>query len=201
VTRKDVTEVALSPDPTHRAVLAFSTDVLPDVRQTLQEVDAAVIEGDVVYKIVEDYQTWLADRKKKMVEEARQNIVFPSKVLVLQDHTFRVSKPAIVGVRVLAGRLRSAIRLMRNDGKVLGVLKSIRTGEETIPEAWQGDEVAIAIEDVTVGRQFDEGDTLYSDMNETDARALKDFELTDDERACLDEIIKIKRRERRFWGM
>jgi translation initiation factor 5B len=201
VTRKDITEVSTIAEPTYRAILAFTTDVLPDAREALATADAHLVEGQVIYKLVEDYIAWRDERKKAVHEDARESIVFPAKALVLQDHTFRVSKPAIVGVRVLAGRLRSGVRLMRNDGKVLGVVKSIRTGEETIPEAWQGDEVAIAIDDVTVGRQFDEGDTLYTDMAETDARALKNQELSADERVCLEEITRIKRREVRFWGM
>jgi translation initiation factor 5B len=201
VTRKDITEVATLPDPAHRAILAFSTQVLPDAREALTAQDAHLIEGNVIYKLVEDLVAWQADRKKKAHEDARAEITFPSKLLVLEDHTFRVSKPAIVGVRILAGRLRSGARLMRTDGKALGPVKSIRTGEETITEAYPGDEVAIAIDDVTVGRQFDEGDTLYSDMTETDARALKAHELNTDETAVLDEITKVKRKTTRFWGM
>ncbi len=201
VTSKDIMGVATLPDTTLRALLAFSTQVLPDAREALATQDAHVIEGNVIYKLVEDYLAWREERKKRQHEDARGEIVFPAKVLVLGDHTFRVSKPAIVGVRVLAGRLRSGVRLMRNDGRALGAVKSIRTGEETIPEAWQGDEVAVAIDDVTVGRQFDEGDTLYTDMIESDARALKAQELSGDETACLDEITRIKRKQTRFWGM
>jgi len=201
VTHKDLVEASTLGDPAHRAILAFSTQVLPDAKDALHAHDVHVIEGNVIYKLVEDLVAWQAERKKAAVERARLEVVFPAKILVLADHTFRVSKPAIVGVRVLAGRLRSGVRLMRADGRMLGPLKSIRTGEETIPEAWPGDEVAIAVDDVTVGRQFAEGDTLYVDMNETDARAVRAFELNADEAACLEEITRVKRKENRFWGM
>lgn len=201
VSHKDLVEASTLSDLSHRAILAFSTQVLPDAKEALSAHDVHVIEGNVIYKLVEDLVAWQAQRKKEAVERARLEVVFPAKILVLADHTFRASKPAIVGVRVLAGRLRSGVRLMRNDGKVLGPLKSIRTGEETIAEAWPGDEVAIAVDDVTVGRQFSEGDTLYVDMNETDARAVRAFELNADETTCLEEITKIKRKETRFWGM
>lgn len=202
VSRKDVLDVALSPDPLHRAILAFATDVLPDAKEAAHTADAAVIEGNVIYKIVEDYVEWRDDRQKQTLEDARKEIVFPAKFLALPDHTFRGSKPAIFGVRVLAGRLRTGVRLLRNDGRVVGELKSIRTGDESIPEAWPGDEVAVAVDHVTMGRQVSEGDTLYMDMNETDARKLKGLDLGDDERAVLDEITAIKRKhEARFWGM
>ncbi|HEX9710444.1 MAG TPA: translation initiation factor IF-2 [Candidatus Thermoplasmatota archaeon] len=202
VTRKEVLDVALSPEPLHRAILAFSTDVLPDAKEAAHAADAAVIEGKVIYKVVEDYIEWRDARKKRALEDARKEVVFPAKFIALPDHTFRASKPAIFGVRVLAGRLRPGVRVLRNDGRVVGELKSIRTGEETIAEAWPGDEVAVAVDDVTMGRQLSEGDTLYMDMNETDARRLRGLDLSDDERAVLDEITKIKRKhEARFWGM
>jgi translation initiation factor 5B len=202
VSRKDVLDVALSPQPLHRAILAFSTEVLPDAKGAVHSADAAVIEGNVVYKVVEDYIEWRDARKRRTLEDARKEFVFPAKFLVLTDHTFRTSKPAIFGVRVLAGRLRTGVRLLRLDGRVVGALKSIRTGEETIPEGWPGDEVAVAVDDVTMGRQVSEGDTLYMDMNETHARALREFELSADEQAVLDEITTIKRKhEARFWGM
>ncbi len=202
VSRKEVLDVALSPDPLHRAIIAFSTDVLPDAKEAEHSADAAVIEGNVVYKVVEDYIVWRDARKKHTLEDARKEVVFPAKILALPDHTFRTSKPAIFGVRVLSGRLRPGVRLLRNDGRVVGELKSIRTGDETIPEAWPGDEVAVAVDDVTMGRQVSEGDTLYMDMNETDARKLRGYDLSDDERAVLEEITTIKRKhEARFWGM
>ena len=114
---------------------------------------------------------------------------------------FRASKPAIFGVRVLAGRLRPGLPLMREDGKTLGRVRSIRSGEEVVTEAVAGKEVAIAVDGVTVGRQVKGGDVLYVDLPEEAARTLRDQPLNPDERATLDEIGAIKRKEDPFWGM
>ena len=80
---------------------------------------------------------------------------FPGKFRILPNCVFRVSKPAIVGVRVLAGRIRTAQSLVDRKGNEIGHIRSIRTGEETLKEAVAGQEVAIAIEGPTVGRQID----------------------------------------------
>ena len=42
----------------------------------------------------------------------------------------------------------------------------MRSGDQVLKEALQGDEVAIAISEVTVGRQISEGDVLYIEMDE-----------------------------------
>ncbi|MCJ7489942.1 MAG: translation initiation factor IF-2, partial [Thermoplasmata archaeon] len=130
----------------------------------------------------------------------RLEIVYPGKVSILRDHVFRVSKPAIVGVRVLAGRIRPGQGLMRDDGRPVGRIKSIRKGEKTLPEARMGDEVAIAIDAATVGRQIDVEDILLVDVPEGHARELLSQKLSMDEREVLDAVLKIKRKERPFWG-
>ena len=67
-------------------------------------------------------------------------------------------------------------------------------------EALQGDEVAIAIEGVTVGRQIDEGDSLLVDVPESHAKKLRKMELTSAEQDVFDELLAIHRKEDHFWG-
>ncbi|HEC94702.1 MAG TPA: translation initiation factor IF-2, partial [Thermoplasmatales archaeon] len=120
----------------------------------------------------------------------------------LPEYVFRVSHPAIIGVRVLAGRIRSGTKLIKQDGKPVGVIKSIQSEKRSLEEALQGQEVAISIEGVTVGRQIKGGDILYTDIPEGDAKKLKEMDvLTLDEKDVLDKIIEIKRKTNRFWGM
>jgi len=90
---------------------------------------------------------------------------------------------------------------MRDDGKPLGRVRSIRKGEDVVTEAVAGSEVAIAIDGVTVGRQVKGGDVLYVDLPEEAARSLRDQPLNPDEKGALEEIAKIKRRTDTFWGM
>src|SRR5256712_147295 len=131
-----------------------------------------------------------------------EGLAYPAKLLFLGEYVFRTSKPAIFGVRVLAGRIRPGESIMRADGRALGRIKTIRSGEKTLEGANQGQEVAISVDGITIGRQINGGDVLYVDLPEADARALRGrTDLTHDELAALDEICAIKRKEDPFWGM
>ncbi|MFO7792607.1 MAG: translation initiation factor IF-2 [Candidatus Saliniplasma sp.] len=201
VSQKDIVDADTMKDLLHKTILAFNVNVLPDAKEDLKQSDVKVIENDVVYRLVDDYKDWKEEQKRKIEEEKRREIVFPCKFRILEDHTFRISKPAIVGVRVLAGKLRPGSRLLKKSGRVTGRIKSIREGDRSLDHAEQGDEVAIAISGVTVGRQIEEKEDLYIEMPEGDAKKLKDIELTFDEERILDEIKEIKQQEEPFWGM
>jgi translation initiation factor 5B len=201
VSRKDVVEVSTNPEPLHRVIIAFNVDVLPDAEEELLKADVKLIQGAVVYKLVEDYQEWAAEKKEELDAERRVDYIHPGKFIILPDHIFRVSKPAIVGVRVLMGRLRVGQPILRPDGKELGKIKSIRSGEESIREVRQGAEVAVAITQVTVGRQIKAEDVLYVDVPEGHARALMRMEMSPDDRMVMEETADIKRKEEPFWAM
>lgn len=201
VSQKDIVNAETMKDPLHKIILAFNVSILPDAKEELKQSDVKIIENDVVYRLVDDYKEWRENEKRKIEEEKRRKIVFPCKLRILEGHTFRVSKPAIVGVRILGGQLQPGRRLLKNDGRVVGNIKSIRDGDQSLDMAEQGDEVAIAISGVTVGRQIDEEEDLYIDMPQGDAKKLNKLELTYDEQRILDEIKEIKQKEETFWGM
>jgi translation initiation factor 5B len=200
VTRKDVVEASHFENPLHRVVFAFNAEVNEDARAALNETGVKIFENDVIYRLLEEYEAWCEERKKELAVEKRLEIVFPGKIIILRDHVFRVSKPAIVGVRVLAGRIRPGQRLMRDDGRSIGKIKSIRTGEEPLKEALMGREIAVAIDDATVGRQVNEEDVLYVDIPESHAHELSSCKLSADEQEAFDQIAAIKRKEKPFWG-
>lgn len=202
VSRRDVVDAATVQDPLHRVVMAFNTPILEDAKAELAKThDVEVISNDVIYRLLEDYVAWTDRRKRELAEEKRRQITHPGKLLVLPEFIFRTSKPAIVGVRVLAGRVRPGQSLIREDGRPSGKVRSLRSGETPLQEAITGKEVATAIEGVTVGRQIKGGDVLYVDLTEADARALRDAELTHDERETLEKVCEIKRKTDPFWGM
>ena len=203
VSRRDVTDAATVRDPLHRAILAFNLEILPDAKAALQDhKDLKLLENDVIYRLIEDYQAWRDERKRQLEEASRKEISYPAKLLFLPDYVFRTSKPAIFGVRVLAGRIRTDEALMREDGRPLGRIKAIRSGEKTLEGANQGQEVAISVDGITIGRQISGGDVLYVDLPEADARALRGRkDLSHDEGEALDQIGAIKRKEDPFWGM
>ncbi len=200
VTRKDVVEASHFENPLHQAIFAFNVGVNEDARSEAMTLGVKIFENDVMYRLLEDYRNWCGERTKELEVEKRLEIVYPGKIMIMRDHVFRVSKPAIVGVRVLAGRIRPGQTLMRDDGMSVGRIKSIRIGEESQKEALAGAEVAISIDDATVGRQIDVEDVLFIDIPESHAHDLQNEKLTPDEVEVLNQVIELKRKEKPFWG-
>jgi translation initiation factor 5B len=200
VTRKDVVEASHFKNALHQAIFAFSVPVNDDARSEARSLGVKIFENDVMYRLLEDYTNWCVERKKELEVERRLEVVFPGKIIIMRDHVFRVSKPAIVGVRVLAGRIRPGQGLIKLDGKSIGKIKSLRSGEESLKEAIAGQEIAVAIDEPTVGRQIDVEDVLLVDVPESHVAELAKFGLKPDEVEVLDQLRQIKRKERQFWG-
>ena len=201
ISRRDIREVEAQVDPLKRVIFAFNVNILPDAKEELLDANVKVIQGDIVYKLIEDYEEWLALKKRELEKESRKEMVFPGKLLLLPECVFRVSKPAICGVRILAGRVRPGQRLIRDDGREIGKIRSIRSGDDTLKEAIAGQEVAIAIEGATVGRQIDVEMVLYVDIPGSHCKELGKQDLNADERDVLEQVCKIKRKDDKFWGM
>ncbi|MCK5772347.1 MAG: translation initiation factor IF-2, partial [Thermoplasmata archaeon] len=202
ISERDIKDVASYEDPLKRILLAFNIKPLPDVERMAEEEDVKIIRNNVIYKIIEDHEEWSRAKKRELDDERRQEYAHPAKILVMRDHIFRISKPAVFGAKVLAGRVRSHQKVMREDGKIIGKISSIQLEKKTIKEAKMGDEVAMAIEGPMVGRHFNEDDVLYIEIPEGKVPYLvKKGELTMEERETLEHILGIKRREKPTWGM
>ena len=89
---------------------------------------------------------------------------------------------------------------MKPDGTSVGRVQSLRTGDEVLKEARQGDEVAVAIQGATVGRGIDEEDILLVDIPESHAKRLRKLEMTAMEEEIYQELITLHRKENHFWG-
>ncbi len=154
----------------------------------------------MIYHILDQFDEWSVKRKQELEDEKREQIVYPGKLLILKDHIFRRSGPAVVGVRILGGRLHIGQRLLTLNGTKVGQVKSIRTGDNSHKEAKQGDEVAVAIEGATVGRGIDEEDILLVDVPASHARKLRKLDLTNVEQEVLEELTALHRKDDHFWG-
>jgi len=200
VTRKDVVEASHFESPLHKVIFAFSVNINEDAKSEAVSLGVKIFENDVMYRMLEEYRLWCEERKKELEVEKRLEITFPGKIKIMRDNVFRVSKPAIVGVRVLAGRIRPGQYLMKEDGRSVGKIKSVQSEGKSLPEAIAGNEVAISIDDATVGRQIDVEDVLLVDIPESHAHELQNHPLKQDELEILEQVKTIKRKEKPFWG-
>jgi len=202
VSKRDIVETDAIVDPLDKVIFSFNVKLLPEAKEELINADVTVFEEDVIYTIMETYDEWIEKKKAELERKRREDYIHPGMIKFLPEYVFRVSHPAIIGVRVLAGRIKDGIKLMREDGKVIGTIKGIQSENKPLEEALQGQEVAISIEGVTVGRQIRGEDILYTSLPESDAKKLKDMDVLNiDEKEVLNKIIEIKRKENKFWGM
>lgn len=202
VNRKDVRSAEISDDPYERVILTFSCGVLPEAQAELDSDDCGVLHlcSDIIYHVLENYEKWLEATKIRLEEESRENVIHPGRILIMEDHIFRRSGPAVVGVRVLGGRIQVGQRLLTIAGERAGRVKSIRDGDHVLTEANQGDELAVAIQGITIGRGVDEQDVLLVDIPASHVRKLRKLNISSIEEEILAELITIHRRDDHFWG-
>ena len=182
-------------------IIGFNVNVLPDAKEEIRDYKVELILGSVIYTLLERHDDWVKKKKEEIEALKKETLIYPAVIRFLENCAFRLSKPAIIGVRVLSGSIKTDERLMRDDGTVVGKIKSIQSEKKSLQKAIQGAEVAIAIDKAVVGRNIKEGDTLFVDIPEGNAKKLSQLELTYDEREALDKILEIKRKENRFWGI
>ncbi|MFO8015893.1 MAG: translation initiation factor IF-2 [Candidatus Woesearchaeota archaeon] len=202
ITKKDIADAEsnFDSDPLKSAILGFNVSV-PDDLTVPKKVK--VITKDVVYRLIDDYEKWKEESSRNIEEMQLSTLTRPCKIRILDGYVFRQSNPAVVGVEVMGGKARTGMELMDSSGRSLTSIKSIQADQEKISEADKGKQVAVSMEKVTVGRQINEGDVLYSAVPEDDFRKMKDLKqyLRQDEVEVIKEIAKIMREKNPVWGV
>jgi translation initiation factor 5B len=204
ISRKDIAEAETNVDrnPLLAVVLGFNVELNPECKSILEKKSVKVFTHKVIYSLIEDFEKWREEEKKRHEKEEIDKLVRPCKIQLMKGYVFRQSNPAIIGVDILAGVLKAGAPLMK-DGKQITVVKGIQQEKENITSASQGKQVAASLEHVTVGRQIHENDILYSSIPEEQFRQLKKLKsyLTYEEIEILKEIALIMRKENPMWGI
>lgn len=196
ISRRDVVEAeAVRGEDRYKAVvLGFNVKVLKDAEERARATATPIFQNNVIYRLIEDYQKWIAEEKEREKREEFDKLTKPAKIKILPHYVFRISKPAIVGIEVLTGTIRTNVKLMNEEGKVIGTVKGLQDRNENIEEARKGRQVAIAIDGATVGRQIKENDILYSELQENEIKLIEKYRknLSPDEEEAFEEIKKIR---------
>lgn len=199
ITKKDISdaEANYEKDPMTAVILGFN------ISSDIEPKNVKIISNNVIYKIIEDFEKWQIEEKRKLETKELEKVVMPCKFQIMQGYVFRQNNPAVVGVDVLGGTVRIGTPLMKEDGKEITEIKSMQMDQENIEKAERGKQVAVSMEGVTVGRQINEGEILYSAIPEQDFRKLKEFKkyLKEEEKQIIKEIVSIKRRQNPVWGI
>ncbi len=199
VSKHDIIEAtAVANDSKYEGiVMAFNAPILSDAQTLANDYQISIFSSKIIYQIVEDYEEWIKKEKEFDRKQLIKCIATPARIRLLPNHTFRQSKPAIVGVEIEGGTLHAGCRLMKEDGKVCGRIRGIQAGGDSVEEATLGQQVAISIDDVMIGRHFGEGDVLYTFINEQDMERLQAQEMSDNEKDILREIKLVKKNKKK----
>jgi len=201
VSKRDVIEAETASKDDR--LLAFNVKILPDAIDESKSAGVPIFQSDIIYHMMEDYLRWNEEQRSAGVKAELDALVRPCKAKVLPGFIFRRSKPAIVGLEIVSGRLKPKFPLISTTGKKLGLAQRIQDQGKDIQEAIVGAQVAVSIEDGVVGRNISEGDTILTDVPERNLKTLMTkfpSELTESDHETIKELIQLKRRENPVWG-
>ena len=205
ITKKDISKLEMmkAKDEFVGVVLGFNVVVPSDVEEIVKAKQLMVVTDSVIYKIIERYEEYREKLKKEIELRELSALVRPCKFTIMKGYIFRQNNPAVVGVDIEVGKIRSGDPIMNLEGKRITTVKSMQQEQETVSVGEQGMQVAMAMDNVTVGRQINEGDYLYTDIPEDHFKKLKDLKkhLSKTEVEILKQIVEIKRRDNPVWGV
>ncbi|UCD72827.1 MAG: translation initiation factor IF-2, partial [Candidatus Bathyarchaeota archaeon] len=206
ISRRDVIEAesVRQKDEILGVILGFNVRLLSDAKEEAQNKAIKIFQQNIIYHLIDDYLIWVKEERTRKVEEAFEDLVLPCKIKILPGYIFRRSRPAIVGVEILGGRLRTRVRLIDRKGREVGQVSQIQDRGESLTEAIAGMQVAVSIRGSIVGRHIHEDDLLYVQIPEEHVRVLLrrfEQELDPREMETLQELIEIMRGENAFWGI
>ena len=199
VSKKDLMEAesVKAQNPLDAVIFAFNVKIQPDVQAEAEKFRIKLLEGDVVYSLIEEYKLWIKEQTAQTKEQLMTKVTLPGKIRLLPGHTFRQSNPAVCGVEVLCGVIKPKYELMNGQGKAIGTIKAVQYENKNIEKAGAGMQVAVSITGPTIGRHIKEEDVLYVRVPKGDVQLLKTklLEFLDEGMlALLDETKSLGRR-------
>ncbi len=206
VSKRDVIEASAvkSHNPLQGVILAFGVKLLPDAEEEATNRGIQIFKEQIVYHMIEKYLDWVKIKSEAKIEAELGKLVKPGKILVMSGYIFRRAKPAIFGVEVLTGTLKSKVNLIRaEDGEDVGELQQIQDKGKAVAEATQGMQVAVSMDKPTVGRHVFEKDILYVKVPEPDVKAFEIMyadKLSEEEQETLKEYVSAMRRKSPFFA-
>ena len=196
ISKRDVIDATTVKDRYLSVILGFNVDILQDAKEIALENGIPIFISDVIYRLIEDYENWMKQEREKERRVLMDRLTTPAKIKILPGCVFRQSKPAIFGIAVLSGKIKTGVKLIRPDGVGIGAINEIQDKGESIKSAGQGMQVAISMKKPTVGRQIKENDVLFVDISEEEIKVIKTLKglMSADEEEVLAELLEIKRR-------
>jgi translation initiation factor 5B len=165
-TNKDLTELKIlnEKDKLQGVLFLFNVKISTEFEDETKKLQIPIFKNNIIYKLIEDYQDWLGKTKKTDKDKLLKEIIYPCKFKILPNFIFRSSKPAVVGVKILDGRLICGAKVSLN-GNNIGEIEGIQTDGKQVEIANKDQEVAVSIKEATYLKDFKEGDVLEVSLN------------------------------------
>jgi translation initiation factor 5B len=205
ITRRDVVEAAAvkENDRYLGVLLGFNVKVLEDAQKEAQDRGVKIFNEQIIYNLVRSYTDWVAYQR-----EHEELIIFNElppvcKFQFLKGFIFRRNDPAVFGAEIQVGRLRQKVHVINEEGRKVGTIHQIQESGKAIEEATAGMQVAVSVKEPTIGRQINEGDIFYTDLNSRQAKQLLErfnHRLNDSEKEVLNMLVAKKRKSDPAFG-
>jgi translation initiation factor 5B len=205
ITRRDIIEASVvrEKDRYVGVVLGFNVKVLDDAEKESYERNIKIFNERIIYNLVRNYTDWVTYQR-----EHEESILFNEippicKFQFMRGYIFRRNDPAVFGAEILVGKLRKKVVVVSEDGKKIGTVQQVQENGKAIEEATKGMQVAVSIKGPVIGRQLNEDEILYTDLNSKHAKMLTErfiHRLDEEEKQVFDRILYMKRKSDPAYG-
>jgi len=198
ITRRDILSASAvrEKDRYLGVVLGFNVKVLEEAEKEAYERRIKIFNEKIIYNLVRNYSEWVTYERVHEDSIIFNEIPPICKFQFLKGYVFRRNNPAVFGAEILIGKLRQKISVMNEKGKKIGVIHQIQNEGKNLEVADRGTQVALSIKGPTVGRQLNEGDIFYTDLNSKEAKSLLERfsnRLNEEEQEVFNFILSKKR--------
>lgn len=200
ITRRDILAAAAVKEKNRYlgVVLGFNTKILDEAKREAQERTIPIFSENIIYNLVRSYTEWVEYQKEHEDSILFNEIPPICKFQFMKGFVFRRNYPAVFGAEIQIGKLRQKVNVLNEDGKKIGTIHQIQENGKPIEEAGKGEQVAVSIKEISVGRQVNEGDIFFTDLGSKEAKLLLErfyYRLAQEEKDILNTIVGIKRRK------
>jgi translation initiation factor 5B len=205
ITRRDVIAASAvkEKDRYVGVLLGFNVKVLDDAQKESQERGVKIFNEQIIYNLVRSYTDWVTYQKEHEYSIIFNEIPPICKFQFLKGFIFRRNDPAVFGAEILIGKLRQKVLVINENGKKIGTIHQVQESGKAIEEATKGMQVAVSIKGPVIGRQINEEDIFYTDLNSRQAKLLIErfnHRLNEEEKEVFETILKLKRKTDAAYG-
>ncbi|MBE43665.1 MAG: translation initiation factor IF-2 [Thaumarchaeota archaeon] len=205
VTRRDIVEASAvkEKDRYLGVIISFNVRMFDNAETEARDRSVKIFNEQIIYNLVKGYTDWVSYEKEREESTIFNELITPCKFVFLKGFVFRRNDPAIFGVEIKSGRLKQKSNIMNKIGKTVGIVHKIQDKGKSIDEAKKDMQVAVSMNEPSIGRHINEGDMLYTLPPNEHVKLLVNrfkYRLNEAEVKTLDETLEIKRKTNPLYG-